>query len=373
VLCLAPGAGSGRLHRVEAAIGTDSFVSVLKGAAALRVALQGHTFLVLAFPEDLFGKQHLGLGCLSASTSLDLSAECLRDVWDRGEHGGGQVWEIPLGNCAPLYVSTSARPIVALVEEYIASGTNALATAKMGAVGVCGAVTKSSLTGPQSTIGVQSEHKPERPLLVTEAAAGDKAGAKKIRQLKKQLPSKGVVLGLFAKTQGERSALALAAVFMGALGFGLRWSSADGRDVLVMQELERLDLLLANGSTAEGSLASFTRKSKKEVRHAPWVMVSALLEGTFPFWREHLEQVVCVVLASNASEVQWASGVVESPSCSDGVPSVLVQGISDWSLYSMFQQLKTIVGNVRALTRAEVSLLVTVANGESRGGGFVYA
>ena len=108
---------------------------------------------------------------------------------------------------------------------------------------------------PRSSISVALSHDPRSPHMVS---------APQVRQLKKQLPKKGVVLALLARAPRDRTALALAAVLMGALGFGLRW---DNNNHLAMAELDKIQAKIQSQAAA------------REVSAAARVSYSSCKEG----------------------------------------------------------------------------------------------
>jgi len=163
------------------------------------------------------------------------------------------------------------------------------------------------------------------------------------------------VLALFGRTAGERSALALSAVLMGALGFGLRWTPEGS---LAMAELERIDALIQLSGGDNPAVEPFTRKSKKEVKHAPWIMTSEHLPQTFSGWRAHLSYAICVVLCPEGGGSDWAKEI-QANACADA-PTVVVTKLDDAGLYYLYHDLKLLLGNVRALTTSEVKEMASL-------------
>jgi hypothetical protein len=249
------------------------------------------------------------------------------------------------------------------------------------------------------------------PILLNEAAV-EKEDQIRIRKLKKTLPKKGVVLALFAQNSAKRTQLALASVLMGALGFGLRWrdnieTQTDFfKNELVMNELEKHDKEIISilssagdddvgGGSSSSDVSSsvrsnksvplpdhmigFTSKSKKEVKHAPWIMMSENLVSTFDSWRVHLESYVCIVAPNETgdnekSSVERADDFLNRvrTACGGGGGGggggldtfsplnhlIVVDSMDAWGMYVMYQKLRAIVGNVRALSPEE-ALFIT--------------
>jgi len=136
---------------------------------------------------------------------------------------------------------------------------------------------------------------------------------------------------------------------MGALGFGLRWTPEGN---LAMAEMERIDALIISSGGDNPAVEPFTRKSKKEVKHAPWIMTSEKLEHTFSVWRAHLSYAICVVLCPQGGDSDWAKEI-QANACADA-PTIVVTQLNDAGLYYMYHDLKLLLGNVRALTSKEV-------------------
>jgi hypothetical protein len=121
-----------------------------------------------------------------------------------------------------------------------------------------------------------------------------------------------------------------------------------------MAEMERIDALIRAAGGDTPAVEPFTRKSKKEVKHAPWIMTSETLEQTFAVWRVHLSFSICVVFCPHGGDSDWAKELQEN-ACA-GAPTIFVTRLDDAGLYYMYQDLKILLGNVRALTRQEVAM-----------------
>ena len=318
-LVVGKAAGPARLAQVEKQVATDPFVSVLS------------RYDSWALEEALFEYPHKSL--LLADES---AARCMR-------------W----ADCASL----EDCPVF----PFRASSLASFSTAVHGAARAVASQQPCSRAGSKGTARrfrlVDLDGHEVVPLLVSEAAATDKYQQKKIRQLKKTLPSKGVVLALFTDTPADRTALTLGVILMGALGFGVRWTSTGH---LKMNELEKIDRQILEPSSDAGAvfavLESFTRKSKKEVRHAPWIMSSTEIHRTFLRWREHLDSAVCVMYSPHRLAGEQSERSLWEGACA-GVPTIVVESFDDRGMYRLFQQLLAVVGNTRALTRAEVEHL----------------
>jgi hypothetical protein len=248
VIVLSTTAGSTRVDRVETFIGADSFVSVLNLATAdLSLLLSSYDSVVI-IPES-------SLPCLgSALACIDINA--ITPKFGR----------IMLEDCE-LYSSSEPRIIIDTIKMFDSTKLWPQRAVHQSSRLHCLEQDKyEDVRTGVSRAQVEGNH--GKPFLVGEAAKGDKSEQVKAQKQKRAMSNKGVALGLLAETEAERTALALAVTLMGALGFGLRWSTASTKKppYLSMPDLEHMDDLILNGGFARDSIEPFTRKPKKEIK-----------------------------------------------------------------------------------------------------------
>jgi hypothetical protein len=348
LVLLAASADRARLERVEASVGADSFVSVVsrRNDEAIRPLLNQYDDVFLCVSEATNGD----LVTFPSDLQSRILTEYGEDEMDRGGRRPGLVFFRGSGAPSSICGLVGSRDRGAVIDAVLRSLDQRGKESNEFLVAAADFI--SNLQGvrcgePQQQIRRYESAEP--PLLVPESATGDKASQIRNKKRMRALPSQGVTLALLAEHEIDRSRLALACLLMGSLGFGVRWK--DG--LLGMRDLERLDKEIFVSTASSSALSRFAQKSKKEVKHAPWVMFSERLPRTIGVWKEHLGTVICVVYERKAGNTTLTEG------CGMDKYIVRADGFTNAGLYYLFQHLNAIVGNLRALSREEVSIVVS--------------
>ena len=336
--------GRVRLERVEKYVGADSFVSVMaslnRHAIRLLLAQYDHTFLYGC--ETWNGHLPTIQSNIPASAILDHRNSGL--VLFRGIN---ENTEVDSSSCAFLG-SMDNTLITEAVLRYLESVSRTLDT--FTSMSTIVDLPKETLRCCVENLSTWSDLNTYEPFLVTEAATGEKNSQIRNKQLIKALPSQGITLAILTVSERDRSCLAFACLLMGSLGFGVRWHEG----LLYMRELEKFDENIALSAANPEHLSAFAQKSRREVKHAPWLIFSKNLAQTLPVWKAHLGKVVCIVFEDG---VQYKKGLKEGCGI-EKRHAIHFTAFSDSGFYRLFQDLNSVVGNVRALSREEVRFIV---------------